>query len=177
MTGDHVTVPVAELTAAVRRAAGPGPLVVVMGVSGCGKTTIGAGLAERLGIPFLDGDDLHPAANTAKMAAGIPLDDDDRWPWLDRVGDALARARGAGVVIACSALKRRYRDALRAHAPEVVFVHLAAPKEVVVERIAARTGHFMPAALLDSQYADLEPPGQDERCITVDVTGPLPAGW
>ncbi|GAA4805130.1 gluconokinase [Tomitella cavernea] len=176
MTGDDV-VDVAGLAATVQRVAETEPLVVVMGVSGCGKTTIGTRLAERLHIPFIDGDDLHTTANAAKMAVGRPLGDDDRWPWLDRVGEELAYAGAAGLVIACSALKRRYRDAIRAHAPTVVFVHPAAPKEVVAERIAARKGHFMPAALLASQYADLEVPGWDERCVTVDVTQPLPAVW
>ncbi|KAB1894070.1 gluconokinase [Microbacterium oxydans] len=140
-----------------------------MGVSGAGKTTVGRDLAHRLGVSFIDADDLHGSENVAKMAAGIPLDDDDRWPWLDRVGVALAA--DPGVVIACSALKRRYRDRLRASAPDTVFVHLDAPKERVTEQATARRGHFMPPALLASQLQTLEPLGADEDGITVTVDG------
>nr|WP_061018496.1 gluconokinase [Microbacterium sp. CCH5-D1] len=140
-----------------------------MGVSGAGKTTVGRDLAHRLGVSFIDADDLHGSENVAKMAAGIPLDDDDRWPWLDRVGAALAA--DPGVVIACSALKRRYRDRLRASAPDTVFVHLDAPKERVTEQATARRGHFMPPALLASQLQTLEPLGADEDGITVTVDG------
>ncbi|GAA1155210.1 gluconokinase [Microbacterium oxydans] len=143
--------------------------IVVMGVSGAGKTTVGRDLAHRLGVSFIDADDLHGSENVAKMAAGIPLDDDDRWPWLDRVGVALAA--DPGVVIACSALKRRYRDRLRASAPDTVFVHLDAPKERVTEQATARRGHFMPPALLASQLQTLEPLGADEDGITVTVDG------
>ncbi|WP_231728852.1 gluconokinase [Microbacterium sp. CCH5-D1] len=143
--------------------------IVVMGVSGAGKTTVGRDLAHRLGVSFIDADDLHGSENVAKMAAGIPLDDDDRWPWLDRVGAALAA--DPGVVIACSALKRRYRDRLRASAPDTVFVHLDAPKERVTEQATARRGHFMPPALLASQLQTLEPLGADEDGITVTVDG------
>jgi len=143
--------------------------IVVMGVSGVGKTTVGQELARRIGVAFIDADDLHGPANIAKMAAGVPLDDDDRWPWLDRVGVALAA--DPGVVIACSALKRRYRDRLRASAPDTVFVHLDAPKERVTEQATARRGHFMPPALLASQLQTLEPLGADEDGITVTVDG------
>lgn len=143
--------------------------IVVMGVSGAGKTTVGRDLAHRLGVSFIDADDLHGSENVAKMAAGIPLDDDDRWPWLDRVGVALAA--DPGVVIACSALKRRYRDRLRASAPDTVFVHLDAPKERVTEQATARRGHFMPPALLASQLQTLEPLGADEDGITATVDG------
>jgi carbohydrate kinase (thermoresistant glucokinase family) len=143
--------------------------IVVMGVSGAGKTTVGRDLAHRLGVSFIDADDLHGSENVAKMAAGVPLDDDDRWPWLDRVGAALAA--DPGVVIACSALKRRYRDRLRASAPDTVFVHLDAPKERVTEQATARRGHFMPPALLASQLQTLEPLGADEDGITVTVDG------
>lgn len=146
------------------------PLIVIMGVSGCGKTTIGIPLAARLGVRFVDGDTLHPAANVAKMAAGHPLDDADRWPWLARVGQALAGAGAAGLVIACSALKRSYRDAIRDAAPTTRFLLLDAPRGVLLQRLQARRGHFMPASLLDSQLVTLERPGADEASVTVDVT-------
>ncbi|WP_394154978.1 gluconokinase [Loktanella salsilacus] len=142
------------------------PLIIVMGVSGCGKSHIGAALAQRLGLGFLDGDSLHPAANIAKMAQGIPLDDDDRAPWLDAVG----RALGTGAeVIACSALKRRYRDRIRAAAPGVVFVHLDGARDVLARRVSQRPGHFMPPALLDSQLATLEPLAADETAVVVNL--------
>ncbi|MEZ5190232.1 MAG: gluconokinase [Schumannella sp.] len=144
--------------------------VAVCGVSGSGKTTVGESLAARLGWEFTDGDDLHPPANVRKMSAGIPLTDEDRWPWLDAVGAALAR--GARVV-ACSALRREYRDRLRSAAPGASFVMLDAPREVLAERMAARPGHFMPVALLDSQLATLERPGADEGVLVVDATEPV----
>lgn len=147
--------------------------IVVMGVSGAGKTTVGRALAERLGLAFQDADDLHPEANVAKMAAGTPLDDADRAPWLAVVGDALASAGEPGMVMACSALKRAYRDAIRARADDTRFVLLTAPVEVLSERIGHREGHFMPATLLDSQLATLEPLGSGEDGITVDVSGTL----
>lgn len=143
------------------------PLVVVMGVSGSGKSTVGALLAETLGVPFVDADDLHPAANVAKMAAGQPLVDEDRWPWLEAVGETLAAA-SAGLVVACSALKRSYRDAIRDRAPAAVFVHLHGTRELLAERLAGRVGHFMPGSLLDSQLATLEVPGEREGII-VDI--------
>ena len=139
--------------------------LVVMGVSGCGKTTLGAALAARLGAGFVDADDLHPPANRAKMARGEALTDGDRAPWLDLVAGVLRNR--APVVVACSALRRAYRDRLR-EAGEVRFLHLAAPREVIAARLAARQGHFMPASLLDSQYATLEPPGPDEA-VTLDA--------
>ncbi len=139
---------------------GPAP-VVVMGVSGSGKSTVGAALAQRLRVPFIDADTLHPAANIAKMAAGEPLDDDDRYPWLERVGEWLAAQRD-GAVVSCSALKRKYRDQLRAHCPGVEFVHLSGSAELIGGRLATRTDHFMPAALLRSQLDTLEPLGPDE---------------
>ncbi|MDO7883266.1 gluconokinase [Salinibacterium soli] len=148
----------------------PAPLVVVMGVSGSGKSTVGALVADRLGIPFADADDLHPSANVEKMRAGHPLDDEDRGPWLVLVGDALAAARDTGLVMACSSLKRAYRDLIRDRAPETVFVYLHGSRELLVERMSAREGHFMPSTLLDSQLDTLEPPGADERSITVDVS-------
>ena len=145
------------------------PLLVVMGVSGAGKSVIGSLLAERLGVQFADADDMHPASNVRAMAAGRPLTDDDRWPWLDAVGDALARASTSGLVMACSALKRSYRDAIRAKAPDARFVHLDGTPELLRARIGARTGHFMPAALLDSQLAALEPLAPDEPGMTVSI--------
>lgn len=145
--------------------------VVVMGVSGCGKSSVGEALGARLGVPYVDGDDLHPAENVAKMAAGVPLSDADRWPWLDRVADVLAER--APVIVGCSALRRAYRDRIRAGAGGAVrFVHLAGSREVIAARMAARTGHYMPASLLDSQFAALEPPGADEA-VTVDVAAPV----
>ncbi|MGN6336524.1 gluconokinase [Mycobacterium sp.] len=142
--------------------------LVVMGVSGSGKSTVGAALAQRLRVPFVDADTLHPAANIAKMAAGQPLDDDDRYPWLEKVGQWLADHR-EGAVVSCSALKRRYRDQLRAHCPGVEFVHLRGSAELIGRRLAARTDHFMPVALLRSQLNTLEPLGPDEAGMTVDV--------
>lgn len=150
--------------------------VVVMGVSGSGKSTVGAALAERLGLSFRDADEFHPAANVAKMSAGTPLTDDDRWPWLDAIGAALADAGrgGKGIVVGCSALKRVYRDRLRAaaHRP-LVFVHLSGSPATLEERMQARKGHFMPASLLQSQLATLEPPTPDEGVITVSIEQPV----
>lgn len=149
----------------------PARVLVLMGVSGSGKSSVAALLAGRLGWSFAEGDDLHPPANIAKMAAGHPLDDADRAPWLERIAAWIAERRAAGEpgIMTCSALKRRYRDMLRG--PGVVFVHLAGSREQIGDRLVARTGHFMPAALLDSQFADLEPLGPDEDGITVEVTG------
>jgi carbohydrate kinase (thermoresistant glucokinase family) len=138
-----------------------------MGVSGCGKSTVGSLLAAQLGVPFLDADLMHPPANLAKMAAGTSLADADRWPWLDRVGAALAAAPD-GVVVACSALRRPYRDLLRRAAPDVHFVHLAGAREELAARMHARDGHFMPVSLLDAQLATLEPLGPDERGTELD---------
>ena len=145
--------------------------IVVMGVSGCGKSSVGIALAEALGARFIDGDDLHPEANKAKMGAGIPLDDSDRWPWLDLVGQELAE--GSATVIACSALKRAYRDRIRAAAPNTFFVHLDGSREILAQRLGARTGHFMPATLLDSQLAILEPLGSDEASVVIDIDQPI----
>jgi carbohydrate kinase (thermoresistant glucokinase family) len=145
--------------------------VVVMGVAGSGKSTVGAMLAEARGVPFVDGDDLHPETNILKMAAGKPLGDDDRWPWLAAVGSALARHTD-GVVVACSSLKRSYRDTIRASTPDVVFIHLVAPRDVLVPRIEARhmaSAHFMGSGMVTSQLADLEPLGSDEHGIEVEV--------
>ncbi|SDY62075.1 gluconate kinase, SKI family [Herbiconiux ginsengi] len=142
-----------------------------MGVSGSGKSLIGSGLAARHGWVFVDGDDLHPEANVAKMAAGIPLTDADRWPWLDAVAATLAGSPG-GIVVACSALRRVYRDRIRAAAPDAVFVELAGSRELLWERMTARPGHFMPASLLDSQLATLEPLAPDEAGVIVSIDGP-----
>jgi gluconokinase len=144
-----------------------------MGVSGCGKSSVGEALAARLAIPYRDGDDLHPAANVAKMRAGIPLTDDDRWPWLDRVAETLRDA--APVIVGCSALRRAYRDRIRAGSGGPVrFVHLAGDRDLIAARMATRTGHYMPLSLLDSQIATLEPPAADEA-TTVNIDAPLPA--
>jgi gluconokinase len=142
--------------------------IVVMGVSGSGKSTVGAALAQRLRVPFADGDDLHPPANIAKMTAGQPLDDDDRYPWLEAIGQWLADHHDGGVM-SCSALKRKYRDQMRRHCPDVEFLHLSGSPEVIAKRQASRPGHFMPASLLQSQFATLEPLDPDERGIAIDV--------
>jgi gluconokinase len=141
-----------------------------MGVSGSGKSTVGAALAGRLGVPFEDADDLHPETNIAKMSRGEPLDDSDRYPWLERIGEWLA-AHEHGGVIACSALKRKYRDQLRHHCPSVEFLHLSGGREVIERRQASRPGHFMPASLLTSQFETLEPLAPDEDGVVVQVDG------
>jgi carbohydrate kinase (thermoresistant glucokinase family) len=147
--------------------------VVLMGVSGCGKTTLGQVLAHELKASFLDADDFHPRANVERMAAGIALTDEDRAAWLDALAARLARrAAGERIVLACSALKRRYRDALRRGAPELALVHLTAAPTLLAERLAARQGHYMPATLLPSQLASLEPPQPDEGAITLDIAAP-----
>ncbi|MFI6657682.1 gluconokinase [Streptomyces sp. NPDC050523] len=152
------------------------PCIVVMGVSGTGKTTVARLLAKRLDLPFADADDAHPPANIAKMVAGVPLDDADRRPWLEAVGRWLheREAAGTGCVVACSALKRRYRDTLRAACPGVFFLHLTAGHELLVQRLGHRSGHFMPPMLLDSQEAALEPLEPDEKGASLDA-GPTPA--
>ncbi len=140
-----------------------------MGVSGSGKTTIGRAVAERLDAPFIEGDDFHPSANRRRLRAGIPLTDADRWPWLDRVADAVVRAHGSNqlVVAACSALKKSYRDHLRNRIDhEVVFVYLRGSFDLISRRLETRSGHFMPADLLHSQFSDLEEP---DRAIVADV--------
>jgi gluconokinase len=139
--------------------------VVVMGVSGTGKSTVGAALAGALGVPFVEGDDLHPAANVAKMAAGIPLTDADREPWLDLIAAQLVRP----VVVACSALKRAYRDRLREAAPDLALVYLHGTAQLLAARMEGREGHFMPTALLQSQLDALEEPAPDEDPIPMDV--------
>ncbi|MFC1419741.1 gluconokinase [Streptacidiphilus cavernicola] len=142
-----------------------------MGVSGVGKTTVAVRLAERLALPYAEADDFHPAASIAKMRAGTPLDDADREPWLLALGGWLGeRAEdGSGGVVTCSALKRRYRDTLRAACPGVRFVHLSGSRELIAERLDGRSGHFMPASLLESQFATLEPLTPDEHGVVLDV--------
>jgi gluconokinase len=143
--------------------------VVVMGVSGSGKSTVGAALAQRIRVPFADADDFHPPANIAKMTAGQALDDDDRYPWLEAIGEWLAERCADGGVMSCSALKRKYRDQLRRHCADVEFLHLDGTPEVISRRQASRPGHFMPTSLLKSQFDTLEPLRPDERGIAIDV--------
>lgn len=150
-----------------------GPQVVVMGVSGSGKSTIGLLVAHALGVPFVDGDSLHPASNIAKMAAGTPLTDEDRWPWLQRVGAEIAAAEGSGIVVACSALKRAYRDVIRTEAPEAIFLLLDGSKSVLARRLQGRSDHFMPVSLLDSQLSTLQRLEPDEHGIVVDIAAPV----
>jgi len=151
-----------------------GRAIVVMGVSGCGKSTVGTRLAERIGATFLDADDFHPPANVERMRAGIALTDADRAPWLDALAARLAAARAAreSVVLACSALKRSYRDALRRGAPALALVHLTGSPALLAERLATRSDHYMPPSLLTSQLALLEAPADDEHAITLDVAHP-----
>ncbi|WP_426036166.1 gluconokinase [Cypionkella sp. TWP1-2-1b2] len=146
--------------------------IVLMGVAGCGKSSVGVALGAALSLPYRDGDDLHPSANIDKMSRGEALSDADRWPWLALVGQAL---RGPGI-LGCSALKRAYRELIdREAGGGVVFVHLSGSRAVIEARMRARTGHFMPPALLDSQFATLELPVPDERAVVVDIDQPLEA--
>lgn len=138
-----------------------------MGVSGSGKSAVGMRLAEVLDVPFIDADDLHPEENKQKMSMGIPLEDEDRWSWLSAIGAALLEHRG--VVTACSALKRSYRDRLRSSSPDLIFVHLVGEAELLAERIGDRVHEFMPSALLESQLSVLEELEDDERGFIVDV--------
>jgi gluconokinase len=149
---------------------------VVMGVSGCGKTTVGWELADRVGAPFVEGDDYHPAANRTKLAGGIPLTDEDRWPWLAAIGAAIAGHLCRGPVIAaCSALKRSYRDRLIESAGvPLSFICLNGSRNLLATRLQARRGHFMSPTLLDSQIQTLELPAGDERAITLDISSPVP---
>lgn len=151
------------------------PCLVVMGVSGCGKSTVGQALAHALGLTFVEGDQLHPPRNVALMASGVPLTDADREGWLHAVGQALGapEAGRGGVVVSCSALKRSYRDLLRAHAPGLRFIHLQADPVLLARRLALRKDHYMPASLLQSQLDTLEPPHVDERAIVLDGASPL----
>jgi gluconokinase len=150
------------------------PLVVVMGVSGCGKSTVGALIAAGLGLEFLEGDLLHPPANVERMAAGVALTDADRAGWLQAIAEriATAAAQGLGLVVSCSALKRAYRDTLRAGAPALAFVHVHGTQELISQRLASRTGHYMPPSLLASQFAALEVPTADEAVLALDAALP-----
>lgn len=159
-------------------------ILIVMGVSGSGKTSVGLALAQRLGAPFLDADELHPPENVAKMTAGTALDDGDRAPWIDAVTAqvAAAEAEGRDLVVACSALRRSARDRLRETAP-VRFVHLQGAAALLQQRVDGRSGHFMPSTLLDSQLATLEPPEDEPSVLTLDAALPVAelaeaaAGW
>lgn len=147
--------------------------LVIMGVAGCGKSTVGAALSEQLEIPYQDGDDLHSAEAVEKMRAGVPLNDDDRWPWLDRIANTLES--DAPLIIGCSALRRSYRDRIRAGSGgPVTFVYLAGDRDLIASRMASRAGHYMPLSLLDSQFATLERPGPDEA-IEVTIDQPMDA--
>lgn len=150
-------------------------VLVVMGVAGCGKTTVGQAVAARMGWAFQEGDALHPAENVAKMAGGTPLTDEDRWPWLRRIAGVIDgwRAAGTSGVVTCSALKPEYRGILIGERPDVRLVYLRGDKALIAGRMAARKGHFMPTALLDSQFATLREPTPEERPIVVDI-GPAP---
>lgn len=149
--------------------------IIVMGVAGCGKSTVGEALADRLGWRFIEGDALHPPENVARMAAGHPLTDENREGWLDAIGQAITNALGEGdrVVATCSALKRKYRDRLRGWSDAILFVHVVIDKETARVRVGSRKGHFMPSSLVDSQFATLETPAADEGAVTVDGTSPL----
>lgn len=151
--------------------------IVVMGVTGCGKTSVATALGERFGAHLIEGDAFHSEQNIRKMKAGIPLTDDDRKGWLERLGREVADATASNplVVLTCSALKRRYRDTLRDAAPDLGFVFLELSATAATERVAGRSGHFMPASLVDSQFRDLEPPVDEARVLTVSALDPLPA--
>ena len=157
----------------------PAPLVVVMGVTGCGKSTVGQLLADRLGVPFVEGDALHPPENVERMARGIALTDDDRRGWLQALAQRIDAAchqqhqpHRQGLVVSCSALKRAYRDVLRSASPNLAFVYLHGSQTLIAERLAARVGHYMPASLLPSQFQILEVPAPDERALTLDLNLP-----
>ncbi len=146
--------------------------IVVMGVSGCGKSTVGKALADRLEVPYAEADDFHPPANVSKMHGGAALTDDDRRPWLAAIAGRIGTAGQHGLVVSCSALKRVYRDVLRGGDPAAFFVHLVLTEPVATARVSGRSGHFMPSTLVASQFAVLEPLGVDENGIGVDATLP-----
>lgn len=143
-----------------------------MGVSGCGKSSLAQSLAQHLSLPFIEGDELHPARNVALMAAGTPLTDEDRSGWLQAIAARLAAAETTGMVVSCSALKRSYRDLLRASAPDLRLVHLSGSENVLAQRMHARTGHYMPPSLLRSQLDTLQPPGADEHAVVLNIETP-----
>lgn len=150
--------------------------VIIMGVTSCGKTSVGEGLAAELHCPFIEGDKLHPASNIAKMSAGTPLNDADRWPWLEIIGKAMKAEcdAGRGVVASCSALKKAYRQKLAEAAEQsITFIHLHGSRDLLAARMAERKGHFMPTSLLDSQLATIEVPGPDENALHLDVVLPV----
>lgn len=152
--------------------------IIVMGVSGSGKTSIAESIAQKLAIPFIEGDALHPAANVEKMSKGIPLTDEDRWPWLDEIGRRMkaSLADGASIIVSCSALKRIYRDRLRTSAGgNLFFVYLDGSKELLMDRMGHRKGHFMPTSLLESQLATLEVPTGEPGVVTVDIDDTIEA--
>ena len=159
------------------KTANPGPpsgiIAVVMGVSGSGKTLIGEALARSIGGRFIEGDQYHPPANINRMASGQPLRDEDRWGWLDAIAVEIAVADQAGttLVVACSALKRAYRDRLRGASDRILFIYLEVSRDTAAARVAARRGHFMPPSLIDSQFAALEPPAPDEQALYLDAAG------
>lgn len=166
----------ADATNSRRNAGGTGkPAIVVMGVSGCGKTAVGTELADAIGARYIEGDRLHPPENVERMARGEPLTDELRAGWLDAVGQAMQAAilGDEGAVAACSALKRIYRDRLRRSEPSIVFVHLVVSREEAFRRVTNRRGHYMPASLVDSQFAILEPPGADENAIAISAKRPV----
>lgn len=149
------------------------PVAVVMGVAGSGKSTVGPELAEHLGVPFRDADSFHPQANIDKMHAGQPLTDEDREPWLAAIAEWVDENRARGCIVSCSALKRTYRDQLRAHVPDLPFLHLAGAEGVAADRVGSRPDHFMPASLVHDQYVTLQPLAADEVGETVDFTRPI----
>ncbi|WP_051452194.1 gluconokinase [Actinospica robiniae] len=161
----------ASTTSQPAHAGGPPPVILVMGVSGSGKTTVGNLLAQRLGWRYAEADDFHPAANVAKMAAGHPLDDADREPWLEAIGAWIDEVSAAGepAVVTCSALKHTYREILRTGRPQVRVVYLDVPFDVVAARLSHREGHFFPARLLETQYRDLEPPAAEDGVLSIPV--------
>ncbi|TCR00068.1 gluconate kinase (SKI family) [Neorhizobium sp. JUb45] len=144
--------------------------VIVMGVSGSGKSSVGILLAKALDLPYVEGDELHPKSNVEKMSKGTPLTDEDRWPWLDLIGERLTDGASTGIVITCSALKKSYRDRLRnAAGGKLAFVFLDGSKELLTDRMGHRTGHFMPISLLETQLATLERPEKEDGVVTVDI--------
>jgi gluconokinase len=170
-----VSGPLGRVSLLLMRDGDPGTptTVVVMGVSGSGKSTVAAGLVKRLGWEFAEGDEFHPKANVEKMRSGQPLDDDDRWPWLRTLAAWIGEHEQAGssVVVTCSALKRSYRDLLRVGHPSVWFAHVTVDRDLLRDRVEHRTGHYMPSSLLDSQLATLEPLADDEPGASISGAG------